>query len=47
MQLSVPVLASLGGSLLLGETISLRLSLVSIAVLGGIALVLRARPGTV
>lgn len=43
VQLSVPVLAALGGALLLGETISLRLALVSVAVLGGIALVLRAR----
>ena len=43
VQLSVPVLAALGGALLLGETISLRLALVSVAVLGGIALVLRAK----
>ncbi|MNT30105.1 EamA-like transporter family protein [compost metagenome] len=43
VQLSVPVLAALGGALLLGETISLRLALVSLAVLGGIALVLRAK----
>ncbi|MDE3738695.1 drug/metabolite transporter (DMT)-like permease [Metapseudomonas resinovorans] len=43
VQLSVPVLAALGGALLLGETISLRLVLVSLAVLGGIALVLRAK----
>ncbi|MGV8209004.1 EamA family transporter, partial [Pseudomonas aeruginosa] len=43
VQLSVPVLAALGGALLLGEAISLRLALVSVAVLGGIALVLRGR----
>ncbi|MNF53090.1 EamA-like transporter family protein [compost metagenome] len=43
VQLSVPVLAALGGALLLGEAISLRLALVSLAVLGGIALVLRAK----
>ncbi|MBT8768447.1 DMT family transporter [Metapseudomonas boanensis] len=43
VQLSVPVLAALGGNLLLGETISLRLALVSVAVLGGIGLVFRAR----
>ncbi|WP_342246513.1 DMT family transporter [Pseudomonas sp. OTU5201] len=43
VQLSVPVLAAFGGALLLGETISLRLALVSLAVLGGIALVLRAK----
>ncbi|HPE72794.1 MAG TPA: EamA family transporter, partial [Candidatus Competibacter sp.] len=38
VQLSVPVIAALGGVLLLGETISLRLGLATIAVLGGIAL---------
>lgn len=43
VQLSVPVLAALGGALLLGEAISLRLALVSVAVLGGIALVLRGQ----
>ncbi|AYF86606.1 MULTISPECIES: DMT family transporter [unclassified Pseudomonas] len=43
VQLSVPVLAALGGAVLLGEHISLRLALVSVAVLGGIALVLRAK----
>lgn len=43
VQLSVPVLAALGGALLLGEHISLRLALVSVAVLGGIALVLQAK----
>ncbi|MCO6057829.1 DMT family transporter [Pseudomonas sp. MOB-449] len=43
VQLSVPVIAALGGTLLLGEHISLRLVLVSVAVLGGIALVLRAK----
>ena len=37
-QWSVPVIAALGGVLLLGETISLRLGLATIAVLGGIAL---------
>ena len=40
MQLSVPVITALGGVLLLGEAISLRLVLASIAVLGGIALVI-------
>jgi drug/metabolite transporter (DMT)-like permease len=43
VQLSVPILAALAGSLLLDEAISLRLLLASIAVLGGIALILRAR----
>src|SRR5437764_768473 len=48
VQLSVPVLAATGGILLLGEPITLRYVLASIAVLGGIALVVleknRARP---
>ncbi|HVA55189.1 MAG TPA: DMT family transporter [Gammaproteobacteria bacterium] len=45
VQLSVPVLAALGGVLLLGEHLSLRLVLASIAILGGIALViLEKRP---
>jgi len=39
VQLSVPVLAATGGILLLGEPITLRYVLASIAVLGGIALV--------
>ncbi|MFZ5960760.1 EamA family transporter [Pseudomonas knackmussii] len=46
VQLSVPVLAALSGALLLGEHISLRLLLVSLAVLGGIALILRAKVRT-
>jgi len=40
VQLSVPVLAATGGILLLGERISLRYVIASLAVLGGIALVL-------
>lgn len=40
VQLCVPVIAAFGGVLLLGETVSLRLILASIATLGGIALVL-------
>ncbi|MDF3863635.1 DMT family transporter [Pseudomonas denitrificans (nom. rej.)] len=43
VQLSVPILAALTGAVLLGETISLRLALVSLAVLGGIALILLAK----
>jgi drug/metabolite transporter (DMT)-like permease len=43
VQLSVPVIAAIGGVLLLGEQLSLRLVLCSIAILGGIALVLHAR----
>jgi drug/metabolite transporter (DMT)-like permease len=39
VQLSVPVLAATGGILLLGESITLRYVLASVAVLGGIALV--------
>lgn len=41
VQLSVPVIAAIGGVLFLGESISLRLFLASIAILGGITLVLR------
>jgi drug/metabolite transporter (DMT)-like permease len=40
VQLSVPVLAALGGVALLGEPVTLRLVLASIAILGGIALVI-------
>jgi drug/metabolite transporter (DMT)-like permease len=43
LQLSVPVIAAIGGVLLLGEHLSLRLVLCSVAILGGIALVLHAR----
>lgn len=43
VQLSVPILAALGGSLLLGEALGLRLLLSAVAVLGGIALVLGSR----
>lgn len=39
VQLSVPVLAALGGVLLLQEPLTLRLLLASLAILGGIALV--------
>jgi drug/metabolite transporter (DMT)-like permease len=48
VQLSVPVLAAAGGILLLGEPLTLRYLLASVAILGGIALVVleknRARP---
>jgi drug/metabolite transporter (DMT)-like permease len=43
VQLSVPALAAIGGVLLLGERLSLRLVLCSVAILGGIALVLNTR----
>jgi len=41
VQLSVPVIAALGGVLLLDESLTLRLVLSSLAILGGIALVIR------
>ena len=40
VQLSVPVIAALGGAVFLGEPITLRLLLASLAILGGIALVI-------
>jgi len=43
VQLSVPILAAAGGIALLGEQITLRFILASIAVLGGIALVIVER----
>ncbi|HJV03192.1 MAG TPA: DMT family transporter [Burkholderiaceae bacterium] len=47
VQLSVPVIAALGGVALLGEALTLRLVLASAAILGGIALViLQQRTGT-
>jgi drug/metabolite transporter (DMT)-like permease len=44
IQLSVPVLAGIGGLLFLGEALTPRLVLASLAILGGIALVILARP---
>lgn len=41
VQLSVPLIAAVGGVLLLGEAYSWRLQVTSVAILGGIALVLR------
>lgn len=41
VQLSVPVLAAIAGVVLLGEELSLRLIAASLAILGGIALVIR------
>jgi len=43
VQLSVPVIAALGGIVFLGESVSLRLVLASAAILGGIALVILER----
>lgn len=40
VQLSVPVIAALGGVAILGEPITLRLVLASVAILGGVALVI-------
>lgn len=45
VQLSVPVFAALGGVAFLGEPISARLALTSIAILGGVALVILSRRG--
>ncbi|KFN44545.1 DMT family transporter [Arenimonas oryziterrae] len=41
VQLSVPVLAAIGGVLFLGESLTLRLVVATLTILGGIALVLR------
>jgi drug/metabolite transporter (DMT)-like permease len=49
VQLSVPVIAAVGGIVFLGESLSVRLVLASVAVLGGIALVIlekKRAPGT-
>jgi drug/metabolite transporter (DMT)-like permease len=42
VQLSVPVIAAIGGVAFMGETLTLRLVMASAAILGGIALVIRA-----
>ncbi|HEY9146913.1 MAG TPA: DMT family transporter [Thiobacillus sp.] len=44
VQLSVPVIAALGGIVFLGEVLTLRLVLASAAILGGIALVILEKP---
>jgi drug/metabolite transporter (DMT)-like permease len=46
VQLSVPIIAALGGTLVLGEATSLRLSISTLAILGGIALVFGGRERT-
>ena len=43
VQLSVPVIAILAGSIILGEAIGLRLAIGAVLVLGGIALVVRGK----
>ena len=40
VQLSVPVIAAIGGVILLGEPLTLRLAIATVAILGGIALVI-------
>lgn len=44
LQLAVPVIAAVGGGLLLGERIDLRMILASATILGGVALALLNRP---
>jgi drug/metabolite transporter (DMT)-like permease len=44
LQLSVPVIAALGGVVFLGETLSLRFVFASAAILGGIALIILQKP---
>jgi drug/metabolite transporter (DMT)-like permease len=44
IQLSVPVIAALGGIVLVGESITTRFVLASLAILGGIALVILSQP---
>jgi drug/metabolite transporter (DMT)-like permease len=43
VQLSVPVIAAIGGILFLGEPVTLRLLLCAVAILGGVALVIVPR----
>ena len=44
VQLSVPVIAALGGIIILGESITARFVLASLAILGGVALVILSKP---
>lgn len=44
VQLSVPVIAAVGGIALLGESITPRFALATLAILGGIALVILSKP---
>lgn len=46
VQLSVPVLAALGGVLLLGESVTVRLALSAAAILGGVSLAIAGRRAT-
>jgi drug/metabolite transporter (DMT)-like permease len=45
VQLSVPIIAALGGIVFLGEPLTLRLVLASLAILGGIVLVIQEKQG--
>ncbi len=47
VQLSVPVIAALGGIIFLGEAVTLRFVLASVAILGGIGLVILQKEGAV
>lgn len=44
VQLSVPAIAALGGIIILGESVTLRFVLTSLAIVGGIALVILSKP---
>lgn len=44
VQLSVPAIAALGGIIILGESVTARFVLASLAILGGIALVILSKP---
>ena len=46
VQLSVPVIAAAGGIVFLGEAISARLVIASVAILGGVALVMIEKPAS-
>lgn len=47
VQLSAPLIAAFGGALLLSEAVSLRLMAASVAILGGIAVVMSSRSKTI
>src|SRR5690606_413427 len=44
VQLTVPVIAAVGGILFIGETLSWRLAIASVLILGGVAVAVTARP---
>jgi drug/metabolite transporter (DMT)-like permease len=47
VQLAVPVLASIGGVMLLAEELSLRLIIATVTVLGGVGLAVAGRKGVI